>query len=127
MENKRQILIYLSGKITGLSDLNKPKFAAAERLILEHAKHTEMFAYVFNPHFLPHDHDKQWGSYMRECLKALCKSNKIYVLDDWRKSKGAIVEVLVAKTLNMPLFEIDTFEPLKVSYRYLLFKLFLKL
>ena len=127
MTNKRTILIYLSGKITGLSDLNKPKFEAAEKLIIDSLQFKDFFVHVFNPHELPDDHDKRWSSYMRECIKALSVSNKVYVLDDWNKSKGALTEVLIAKILGMPIYAVETMEVLSVSYLYLFFKLLVKL
>jgi len=127
MEHKRTILIYLSGKITGLKDLNKPKFAAAEKLIMDSLQFKDFFVHVFNPHDLPDDHDKQWSSYMRECIKALSVSNKVYVLDDWNKSKGALTEVLIAKILGMPIYEVETLDVLKVSYLYLFTNLIFKL
>ncbi|WP_317899453.1 DUF4406 domain-containing protein [Aurantibacillus circumpalustris] len=127
MTHKRTLLVYLSGKITGLKDLNKPKFRAAERLILDRLQYRDFFVHVFNPHDLPDDHDKQWHSYMRECIKALVCSNKIYVLDDWTKSKGALTEVLIAKILGMPMYSVDTMEVLQVSYSYLFTKLLFKL
>lgn len=121
-------MIYLSGKITGLSDLNKPKFRSAEGLIRKTINMAGYSVWTCNPHDLPDDHhDKSWYSYMRECLKALCVCSRIYVLDDWKDSKGAIVEVLVAKILNIPMYEVETMQKFRISYCNLFVRLLLKL
>jgi hypothetical protein len=122
--NNKQLLIYVSGKITGLQDLNKPKFAAAEKLIRAELGGKGVFVWVCNPHDLPdHDHDKTWASYMRECLKALCVCNRIYVLDDWKKSRGAVMEVLVALVLGIPVYEVATMSQIKVKLAGVMVKL----
>lgn len=116
MTNKKQILIYLSGKITGLPDLNKPKFRSAERTIREELSGHGQYVWVVNPHDLPHEfHDKTWSSYMRECLKALCVCNRIYVLDDWKQSRGAALELLVGLVLGIPVYEVATMEPVRIK------------
>jgi hypothetical protein len=122
--NNKQLLIYVSGKITGLQDLNKPKFAAAEKLIRNQLGGKGVFVWVCNPHDLPHqDHDKTWASYMRECLKALCVCNRIYVLDDWKQSRGAVLEVLVARVLGIPVFEVATMSQVQVKLAGVMIKL----
>ena len=114
--------IYISGKITGVPDLNKPKFQAAEEFVFRH----QGFVHdIVNPHKLPDDHDKTWSSYMKECIKALCTCQHVVVLDDWEGSRGAITEVLIAKILQIPVWHIETMAPLKISVRRLLCKLFI--
>lgn len=128
MSTKREMLVYLSGKITGLPDLNKPKFRAAQMLLVKELKDLEhKHIYVFNPHDLPDDHDKSWGSYMRECIKTLSVCERTYVLDDWKKSKGALTEVLISKILNMPVIEVETFKPITTPYLEIFARLLVKL
>jgi hypothetical protein len=92
--------IYLSGKISGLHDLNKPKFR----------RYTEVFQVhgweVFNPHSIPPPPFKasekdEWHYYMRECIKALMDCDIVAVLDDWQQSRGAMIEVQIALDLGM--------------------------
>lgn len=64
---------------------------------------------------------------MRECLKALCGCDVIYVLDDWTDSKGALTEVLVAKILGLEMRQVEDFEEIKPSYAYLFAKLIFKM
>lgn len=102
--------IYISGKITGAPNLNIHKFSAAEEFL-------KQFAYVvLNPHTLRHWHDKKWWSYMRVCLREMCSATQVVVLDDWKYSRGAKIEVLVARWLNIPVLEIETMSELKIGF-----------
>jgi Asp-tRNA(Asn)/Glu-tRNA(Gln) amidotransferase A subunit family amidase len=78
--------IYISGKIGNLPfDQVRAKFDAAKA-------HLEEFYEVISPIDLPHNHDKSWGSYMIEDLKALMNCQVIYMLHDWTHSPGATIE-----------------------------------
>jgi hypothetical protein len=123
MDNKALLLVYLSGKVTGVPGNNILKFRAAERLIRETLGCTSMQVWVCVPHDLPDDHDKSWPSYMRECLKALATCTVMYVLDDWKQSRGALVEMFIAKVLNIPVYQVETFTKLKISYTQILMRL----
>ena len=128
MATKKELFVYLSGKITGVPNLNKPKFRAAEMLLKKELTDRERkYVWIFNPHDLPDDHDKSWGSYMRECIKVLCGCERTYVLDDWKDSKGALVEVLVSKILSIPVYDVDSFEPVKAGYIEIMTRLCIKL
>lgn len=105
----RDNTIYISGKITGMPNLNKHKFAAAE----EHLKRFAII--VHNPHTLPAYHDKSWASYMKVCIRALCNSDKVVVLDCWKHSRGAIREVMIAKWLNIPVVSIETMSEVEIG------------
>lgn len=126
MIKKTGIKIYLSGKITGVKDLNKPKFEAAEKLLITCNKYKNVYVHVYNPHKLDDKHDKSWGGYMRECINALTLSDEIYMLDDWRGSRGALVELFVAKCLNIPIYSIETLDEMEVSFRQVLARMFFK-
>ena len=93
--------IYISGKITGCHDLNKPNFLHAEKEL------KKIYKKVINPHKLPANHNKSWEAYMKQCIIALCKCDVIYLLDDWSDSKGAVLELNLACELGL---EIKTFE-----------------
>ena len=94
--------IYISGKITGL-DL-------AEATLLFHRGELELLAMAqeaINPMTLPHKHDKSWQSYMRECIKALCDCDGIYMIGDWINSKGAAIELHIAQVLGLKIIYQD--------------------
>ncbi len=81
--------IYISGKITGMEVEAKALFQQAED------KLTALGYDVVNPMKLPHEHDKEWISYMIECLKALKPCDGIYLIDNWNDSNGAIWELSI--------------------------------
>ena len=82
--------IYIAGKITGMEEEAERLFQQAEDRL------TEMGYEVVNPMKLPHDHDKQWLSYMIECLTALKECDAIFMLPNWMDSAGAGIEFTCA-------------------------------
>ena len=86
---------YISGKITGIEDQAPELFKKAEAELLEKG-----FQPV-NPMTLNHNHDKSWHSYMKEDVKALCDCDVIYLLSNWKDSKGAIIENQIANYLGL--------------------------
>lgn len=88
--------IYIAGPITG-HDLAErwSAFKAYEYYFLDNGYE------VINPMELPHDHDKIWGSYMRECIPALCKCDYIFLMKDWYTSEGARIEFDIAMKLGI--------------------------
>lgn len=92
MENRT---IYIAGKITGIEDIAKIRFKYVQDEL-------EAMGYnVVNPMELNHDHDKSHASYMRVCIKALCECDEIYMISGWHMSKGAKLELKVAKSLKL--------------------------
>ncbi|MBL7902916.1 MAG: DUF4406 domain-containing protein [Bacteroidia bacterium] len=92
--------IYISGKISNVPQDNLPKFEAAEcRLRFIYGPGSELVI----PHRLPHYHDKKWHSFMKVDLRHMLACNQVVVLDDWKKSKGAISEVLIADLVRIPI------------------------
>ena len=95
-------IIYLSGPISGIEDLNRYNFKSAYFRFKNGPN-------VINPHdisdklkflqFLP---DKiSWYLYMFFDLIALLFCYKIYMLDGWGNSRGAKIELKVAKFMKM--------------------------
>lgn len=93
MQNKQKC--YISGKITGIEKEAFDKFEEVEiRLSL-------MGYEVVNPMKLPHDHDKDWHSFMSECIMAMTDCNVIYMLKGWHDSKGSIIEHEIAVSIGL--------------------------
>jgi hypothetical protein len=90
--------IYISGKITGIEQQALALFAKAEAFLKEQGYEP------INPMALPHLHDQQWHSYMREDIKALCACDAIYMLHNWQGSKGARLEHEVAQAIGLKIF-----------------------
>lgn len=88
--------IYISGKITGIE-------AEAENLFNETEKQLIDLGYeVVNPLKLNHaSHDKSWEAYMKVDIKALCDCDSIYMLSNYKASKGALIELLLATVLKL--------------------------
>src|SRR5690606_25316501 len=100
--------VYISGKMTGLNDLNVPKFKAAETRLKDNG------FLPFNPHNI-HPADVShysWSDFMRADIKILMDCDIIVVLDDWNDSKVAKVEVWIGIMLGMPIICADTFRVL---------------
>lgn len=95
--------IYISGKITGTTDFEQ-RFGEAEQRLINQGHE------VVNPVNLPHEHDKRWHSYMKECLKYMLDCDAIYMLSNWMQSEGAIIERAIADSLNIRIIH-QNFEP----------------
>lgn len=79
--------VYISGKISGLEEsVYTAKFQEAED------KLTALDFEVINPVKIVHNHDNSWLSFMRQDLKAMLDCDGIYMLDNWKDSKGAKIE-----------------------------------
>ena len=89
------MIIYIAGKVSGMEDKARFLFRIAEKE-LNLQGHD-----VINPMELEHDHDKTWQSYMRECISAMMKADALYLLPNWRESKGARIEVQLAHNLGI--------------------------
>lgn len=87
--------IYISGKITGIEN-------EAPKLFKDAENHLQSIGYYpINPMELNHNHDKTWHSYMKEGVKALCECEKIYMLKNYKESKGALIELEIANHLGI--------------------------
>lgn len=101
--------IYLSGKMTGLPDFNEPAFNKAEALFRGQGYE------VFNPICLTGQFES-WGEYMKRDIEELIKCDEVAVLDDWIKSRGAKLEVAIAKVLNMRVISATTRKEINLGF-----------
>ncbi len=93
--------VYISGKITGLTEeAYKLKFAHAERLL------RKMGYSTFNPAKHGIVPGYTWADYMKQDIKELCECDYIYFLDNWQDSKGAQLEHDLAVKLCIPTLEV---------------------
>jgi len=105
--------VYISGPITGQEDGNKKAFKEAEM------KFRDMNFDAINPHEL-HGTDweaewnekleqrkitvlEHWAGYMKTDIQALVKCDFVALLPNWESSKGANIEIAIAKSLGMPI------------------------
>ena len=95
----KKLTIYLSGPITGMPNNNYRAFAMLQEQI-EALGHK-----VINPHELFEAVDTtgfEWEDYMRGCIIGMMQADLVITLSDWDKSKGARIEVDLARNLSMP-------------------------
>lgn len=92
--------VYLSGKISGLAYNDyMTKFRDAELAVRESFKGR---VEVISPTSLsPLFGIRSWFCYMVPCVAALAACDAIYMLDNWRHSRGARIERLVAIRLGL--------------------------
>lgn len=88
--------LYVSGPVTGVPDDNRLAFELAAR---------ELRAVGYKVR-IPHDDvapGTPWVAAMRTTLMAiLAQADGLAVLDGWESSRGAMVEVRLARAINMP-------------------------
>ena len=98
---KEETKTYISGPMTGYPDHNFPAFfVAADKL-------NKMGKTVVNPAELDLDEQgpiRPWSYYLRRDLKILLDCHEVVALKGWEESKGASLEVHVAKELGMAIF-----------------------
>lgn len=90
--------IYIAGPMTGIEDFNFPAFNAAAQSLIEDGWHVEN----------PADHGvvpgAEWEDYLAYDLTRLGTCGAIYLLPGWQASKGATLEVHIARALGMEVF-----------------------
>jgi hypothetical protein len=90
--------IYISGPVTGVPENNLPAFSAAAFRVMD-AGHTPI---------VPHDFVQKgmtWEDSMRVCIRVMMSADAVLVLPGWEGSRGALVEVRIARDIGMPVSE----------------------
>lgn len=90
---------YVSGPMTGIPEFNFPAFAA---------KTAELRAEgltVVSPHEVAGDLGHPWDYYLRKDIRALMDCTHVVLLDGWEASRGARLEVHIARALGMTVIE----------------------
>jgi hypothetical protein len=111
-----QFRIYLSGQITNLlieeAYLNFEK--AEKEAINLFSKCTIVVApltpkthpiilKVINPMKLEHKENADWEDYMEKDISELLRCQGIYMLNNWKNSRGARIEYAIALELGLPI------------------------
>ena len=93
--------IYISGPMTGLPEFNYPAFhEAAQRL--RNAGYT-----VFNPAEKTTPVSAPWAQHMREDIRALMDCHGVATLSGWTASKGARLELSIARPLGFTVLSVE--------------------
>lgn len=93
----RKMRVYIAGPMTGLPEFNFPAFNAAAAQMRAEGWHVE------NPADHGHVHGAEWADYLRYDITRLATCEMIMLLPGWSKSKGANLEVTIARQLGMPI------------------------
>jgi hypothetical protein len=95
LENTGVPRFYLAGPMTGLPELNFPAFHAAAKAL----RATGLD--IINPAELNADQSAQWADCMRADIAALVTCSGIVLLPGWENSRGANLELHIARSLGM--------------------------
>ena len=102
---------YIAGPMRGIKDFNFPAFDAV-------AKAAREGGYTI---YSPAEHDRESGfdetqndlegfdlkAALRWDIEAILKSDEILLLPNWRASSGVAIELVVARAIGIPVYEVD--------------------
>ena len=87
--------VYIAGPMTGLPEFNFPAFNAMAATMRAEGWHVE------NPAEHGHVEGAEWEDYLRYDIARLATCECIMLLPGWSKSRGARLEVHIARQLGM--------------------------
>jgi len=94
------MLIYLAGPMTGIVEMNYPRFFQVEELLVG------MGVEVMNP---ARNVGPEYSDFMEQGLMQLEECECVVLLEGWEASSGALVEVERASELGISVFTLDEF------------------
>jgi hypothetical protein len=92
--------IYISGPMTLINYYNHPSFFYAENQLLSAGYEVVNPAKIGAPGLT-------WREYMTLDIPEMLKCDGVCLLDNWFNSKGASLEVSIAKALDIPIHSMD--------------------
>lgn len=90
--------IYLSGAITNNPNYKK-EFASSAKYFRKKGLR------VINPASYPTHKNWTWEDYMRRCIKLLSECTAIFMITEWKNSKGACLEHYIAEQLGLEIVD----------------------
>lgn len=100
MRNKKRL--YLSGPMTGLPNLNREAFNKAAK-----ALRTKGYKVVNPPELDRNEPQRSWEGCLRRDIKHLMECEIVATLPRWTKSKGANLEIYIAKMLKYKIHPVN--------------------
>src|ERR1700685_4638874 len=89
--------LYISGGMSGLPDLNRPAFAKAAKALRKKG-----YRCISPPELDKNEPQRSWEGCLRRDIKKEMNCKAIATLPGWTKSRGANLEIYIAKALKMP-------------------------
>jgi len=102
----RAMRVYIAGPMTGLPEFNFPAFNAMAAVLRADGWHVE------NPAEHGHVDGAEWADYLRYDISRLSTCSAMMLLPGWSSSRGARLEVSIAKELGHELLFAVGAEPL---------------
>lgn len=93
--------IYLSGPMTGLPQFNYKAFNNFAELFREHGLLVE------NPAENPVPACGSWQGFMRLAVAQVAKADVVVMLEGWKESRGARIEYMLARNLDIAVLSTD--------------------
>lgn len=94
LQADRVMRVYIAGPMTGLPEFNFPAFNAMAEVLRADGWHVE------NPAEHGHVDGAEWGDYLRCDISRLSTCSAMMLLPGWSSSRGARLEVSIAKELG---------------------------
>ena len=113
----QELVVYVSGPMTGLPEYNYPNFMRVEKQLLDLGLGID----VINPAHTGVQEGWVWQDYMKHDLKLLLDKpvNVLILLEGWESSRGARLEKLVADELGvLVLTEKEFFESVIIQHTF---------
>lgn len=96
------VLIYLSGPMSGMPNNNVMAFNKAAKALRKKGYR------IINPAELDKGEPcRTWEDCLRRDLRALTRCTDIATLPGWKKSRGATLEIYVGKALSFPVHPVE--------------------
>lgn len=93
--------IYIAGPMTGIPEFNYPAFHTAKADLLAAGFEVRSPAdHALGAHLV-------WADYMRKDIPWLLECDAVAVLPGWEGSRGASLEIHIARALEMPVRAIE--------------------
>lgn len=112
------MIIYLSGPMSGLPDLNYPEFHRVAKELNERGFEVLSPADIVLPKelldLIGDDKEELWNEYMKRAIPMLMQCNTIAMLKGWQKSRGARIELFLAKELDYVVIDAYTLDELRI-------------
>ena len=98
--------LYLCGPMTGYLDYNHPEFARIAARLRDEAGPK-----VWSPHENGLPASATWHEHMRADIAALMRCKALATHGSWQSSRGAQIEVKLAKSLDMEVYPYQVWIP----------------